>query len=99
MTVGQVKKPWYCTVSQQPPPDRFMLQRQLAVDYPPDPGRLAVTDGYSKKGGIPVGDGHLRSPILAKSPRQKGISDPISNNPRIYRGGGQENRCNAAHLS
>ena len=26
--------------------NRFMLQRQLPVNYPPDPGRLAVTDGY-----------------------------------------------------
>jgi len=42
------------TVSQEPPPDRFMLQRQLPVDYPPDPGRLAITDGYSKKGGFMI---------------------------------------------
>ena len=41
---------WEFGVSEQPPLDRFMLQRQLPVNYPPDPGRLAVTDGYSRKG-------------------------------------------------
>jgi hypothetical protein len=29
-----------------------MLQRQLPVNFPPDPGRLAVTDGYFFNGGF-----------------------------------------------
>ena len=35
---------------QKPPTDRFLHQRQLPVNCPPDPGGLDLTDGYSRMG-------------------------------------------------